>query len=129
LISQQTVINNNSTTITEVLNSCGNLAYTIGTEHAGLTGGGAISIAGLIGMLITITTDLPNPSDQVGNPPYLWNRGWVSINNSEGMLDEKRITRINYVWLPPAMALATVFEYWLPAGLVLTAFELLPAPH
>lgn len=102
--------------------------YVHGQEHANLTGTGQLPIARLLGMEVYVVTPPPGEPVLPGNPPYLWDVGWMSINDANGMLEEKRITRSGFDWLPRDMPLATSFNYALNPGVVLTVRELVPEP-
>jgi hypothetical protein len=102
--------------------------YVVGDTHGPFTGSGAISVHQLVGMQIGVSAHPPNGLELEGQPPYLWNMGWASILNDDGMLDEKRITREGYVWLPPYMPLATSFTWTLRDEVEIYVQELLPVP-
>jgi hypothetical protein len=125
--TQTTVINNNSI-VSSLKDNCCLGSYTFGAVHPGITGTGGWNVHGIVGIIAEITTDLPNQPDQVGAPPYLWNRGWLSANNPDGMLAEQRLTRQAQIWLPEHMRMATDVAYWFPDGLIVQITELLPGP-
>jgi hypothetical protein len=122
-----TTINNNSS-LNTIKQNCCVVEYTLGTVHDGLSGSSSLPISGIVGLLLEITTDVDGASDQVGNPPYLWNRGWFSVSNGDGLIEEKRLTRQNQIWLPAHMSMTDRLGWWLPDGLVVKATELLPVP-
>jgi hypothetical protein len=97
-----------------------------GAEHAGLEGGGSFPINRLLGVRVYVTQSDADKPVLPGNPPYLWDLGWISINNADGMIEEKRVTRSGYTWLPHAMQLATSFNWALTDGTVLTVIEVKP---
>ena len=99
-----------------------------GGEHADLTGAGSFPINRLLGMRVYVTTPPPGEPVLPGNPPYLWDCGWMSINNEQGMIEEKRVTRSGFTWLPRAMQLATSFNWALTPGTVVTVIEVRPEP-
>lgn len=102
--------------------------YVDGVEHAALTGTGQFPISRLLGMHVFVVEPPPGEPVLPGNPPYLWDVGWMSINDSSGMLEEKRITRSGFDWLPRDMPLASSFNYALNPGVVLTVREIIPEP-
>lgn len=102
--------------------------YIYGQEHPNLVGTGQLPIARLLGMSVYVVTPPPNEPVLPGNPPYLWDVGWMSINDANGMIEEKRITRSGFDWLPRDMPIATSFNYALNPGVVLTVREVLPEP-
>lgn len=121
--SQQIAIDQRTT----VINPLGRLSYTPGSVHTGLTGTGSFAIAGLVGVRVEITGGSP-PLVLAGNPPYQWDRGWMSVTDGGALLLERRIARDSAEWFPPEMQLATQFGYSLTSGVVVTMTELLPNP-
>lgn len=98
-----------------------------GTLHTGLSGTGSLTLPGIVGLRVTITTNPPGPV-LTGNPPYLWDRGWLSVNDAAGMLAEKRLTRTSFEWFPETPGLITTFQWSLTAGVVIEVQELEPVP-
>jgi hypothetical protein len=99
-----------------------------GAEHTDLVDAGSFPIARLLGLRVYVVATEPGRPVLPGNPPYLWDCGWMSINNADGMLEEKRVTRSGFTWLPRAMQLATSFNWSLTPGTVLTVIEIKPEP-
>ena len=102
--------------------------YVEGTEHPDLASAGSFPVTRLLGMSVFVVTPPPGEPVLPGNPPYLWDCGWMSINDANGMLEEKRITRSGFGWFPRDMPLATSFNYALTPGTTVTTRELLPEP-
>lgn len=102
--------------------------YQLGAPHPGIYGSGYLSIGGLVGLKVDISSRPEGTLELQGNPPYLWNMGWMSVDDDDGMLEEKRITRDSFVWLPTHMAQANAFGWNLNPEVVITVWELLPAP-
>jgi hypothetical protein len=102
--------------------------YIEGSEHPNLTGTGSLQISRLLGMHVYVVSPPPGEPVLPGNPPYLWDVGWMSVSDSNGMLVEKRITRSGFDWMPEEMPLASSFNYQLNAGVVLTLREIRPEP-
>jgi len=100
-----------------------------GAAHSGQLGTGSFSIDRLIGMRVDITSHLPGTvPDLEGNPPYVWDQGWMSITDGGGMLQEKRISQTHFDWLPPHMGMATSFGFALRPGTIATFTELEAEP-
>lgn len=104
----------------------GSKSYKRGTAHTGLTGTGTLSVTGLFGVLIELTSGVPTVPQLPGVPPYEFSVGWISCLTGDGMIDEVRITRQAQVWSSRLAPLATVFGYQLNAGFTATITELLP---
>lgn len=102
--------------------------YNEALETTDIVGSGNISISRLLGIELYVIATIPGGLNLPGNPPYLWDRGWCSINNADGMLRELRVTRDGQVWMPPEMPLATSFNWSLPPGVVMTVRQIKPEP-
>ena len=96
--------------------------------HEGLTGAGSIAIYGPIGIRYQLVSTRPGQKILPGNPPYLWNQGWISIDDDNGMIEELRVTRTGMEWFPRNCRLATSFNWALDEGVTMRMVELLPEP-
>lgn len=105
-----------------------NHAYTIGVKHVARTGEGSFQVpTGLRGFQIDIIPPFPSGRVSPGQPPYLWDVGWVSVLDPNGMLAEIRPNRDTRVWQPGNVELATVFTHNLNPGWTIDVTELDPA--
>lgn len=95
-----------------------------GAVHTSLTGSGSFPVSRLIGMRVDVTSHLSDHPDLEGNPPYVWDQGWMSILTGDGMIEEKRLSQTHFEWLPKQMPLALTFGYSLRPGTVVTFTEL-----
>jgi hypothetical protein len=128
-ITTTTITNNFSQPILQQVASCAcPTSYTKGTVHPGLTGTAAFAISGVLGFEVQIDAYPGDTLQLMGNPPYLWNMGWISVNNHDGMVDEKRITRTGFLWFPSAIGVAASFNYALPTNVTISVTELLRGP-
>lgn len=100
--------------------------YVLGPSHGPVSGSASISIPGCRGMKVHINAGVPTPHQQEGNPPYEWDLGWMSVLTGDGMIEERRITRSDQLWLAASFPFATTFGYFLKAGIVATFTELRP---
>ena len=96
--------------------------------HGPLTGQGQIAIDRLIGLRVFIQNRPPNQPVISDVPPYVWNGGWISVTNEEGMLHERRVNRDVFDWLPEDMSLAQTIGYSLTPGTSVVIQELLAEP-
>jgi hypothetical protein len=103
-------------------------AYSPGTRHTSLSGSGSFHIGGLVGVQIYVTVPPGSAPVLPGNPPYLFDCGWASLNDPNGMLEEKRITRSGFDWIAADAQLATSFNWALNPGVVIDVVELRPEP-
>lgn len=103
-------------------------AYVRGAQHSGLTGQGSFQVSRLVGLDLDISARPTTGLVLRGNPPYYWDLGWVSISDSAGMIEEKRVTRDSMLWFPRLMPTALTFSWDLFDGVVLNATELQAEP-
>ena len=98
-----------------------------GATHSALPASGTFAVSRLVGMRAELLS--PPPSRVLeGQPPYLWDLGWMSFSDQAGMLQQQRITRTTMDWLPPAAQLATVFGWYMKPGATLRFTELQAEP-
>jgi hypothetical protein len=100
------------------------LRYTLGTVHAGLSGGGQFAVRQLVGVRVDLTSAIPGHVLE-GQPQYLWDLGWLTISTADGMVEEIRYTRDTQIWQPRGMRGATTFGYYFKTGVTATVTELL----
>lgn len=103
-------------------------AYLSSTAHAGLTGAGTIAVQGLLGIRIDLTTIPASLHQDHSTPPFIFNVGWVSMEDSNGFIDEKRAHAQHQVWFPRIASDATLVGYSFSAGVVATITELQREP-
>lgn len=99
-----------------------------GTQHASLTGDGSFAVSRLIGLRIDVVSHTPTRPDLEGNPPYVWDQGWVSVIDGDGLIEEKRVSQTHLNWMPRLMTLAVTVGYSFRPGTVVTITELKPEP-
>lgn len=102
--------------------------YLTGTAHAGLTGSGTISVSSLLGVLATVTAYPAGNTVIAGEPNYVYDLGWLSIETADGFIDEVRLRNTTQVWTPRIMSTATKIGYSLRAGVTATITELAREP-
>lgn len=102
--------------------------YVLGPVHAGLTLTGNVPVSRLIGFKVAVTafpvTDVQLP----GNPAYVKDLGWLSISETDGMIQEKRLAQTAFTWFPPDAVLATQINYFLNPGVTVTITEMQAEP-
>lgn len=99
-------------------------AYTKGTVHTSVTGTTSFTVSGIVGMLIDVTTGTPTTPQLGGNPPYEWNLGFLSVSTTDGMIQQRRLTRQHMLWFPDQMQIFTIIGLFLNAGVVVNVTEL-----
>jgi hypothetical protein len=102
--------------------------YVPGTVHSSLSGAGALSISGLIGVKVAIDT-LPSHFGVAGtSPPEHFDLGYVTFGTTDGYPQAYRLTRNPQVMFPARAGLFTDLDYDLSPGVVVTITELKREP-
>jgi hypothetical protein len=102
--------------------------YVASTVHAGLSGAGAISISGLLGIKVAITT-LPGYLGSAGtSPPIHFDAGFITFGTADGFPGSHRLERNPQVILPLRCSAYTDLDYDLAPGVVVTITELMREP-
>lgn len=102
--------------------------YTMGARHLSLTGAGSFVIPfGLRGVQVDIVDPFPPGRVSPGTPPYLWDVGWLSLLDPNGLVAEIRPNRDTRVWQPDGAELCNVVAYNLNPGWIIDVTELDPA--
>lgn len=99
-------------------------SYIAGTAHAGLINQGALSVQGLIGLKIALTTLPGSYGRQLAEPTYLFDVGWWSVGTADGFIADRRVQSSAQIWLPEGMSAMTLVGYSLSPGVVATITEL-----
>jgi hypothetical protein len=102
--------------------------YVLGASHTGLSGAGALSISGLLGVKVAITT-LPSSYGVEGtSPPEHFDLGWLTFGTADGFPSAFRLTRNPEFLTPARCSVYTDLDYDLAPGVVVTITELLREP-
>lgn len=99
-------------------------AYTAGTQHVGLVGTGAAALQRSVGLQIAVTARPPGNQVMLGQPPYIFDLGWVSVLTPDGLLDEIRLTRDTTTWMSKLIPSSTRIGWGLRDGVMVTITEL-----
>jgi hypothetical protein len=103
-------------------------AYVPGTVHTGLSGNGTISINGLIGAKVDVTT-LPSRFGLRGaSPVEYFNLGFITFGTADGFPSSYTLDHDPMLLLPARCSAYTELDYDLSPGLVVTITELLREP-
>jgi hypothetical protein len=95
-----------------------------GASHA-ISGTGSFAVSRCLGLLVDVTAMPAGLRQSMGNPPYIFDLGWVSLSDDGGMLQELRVTRDSQTWFPMQAQLGTSVGYALKTGVQATITELL----
>lgn len=102
--------------------------YVSSTAHTALSGAGAISISGLLGVKVAVTT-LPTSYGVAGtSPPEHFDLGFVTFGTADGFPSAFRLTRNPQVMMPARCSVYTDVDYDLAPGVVVTITELVREP-
>jgi hypothetical protein len=103
-------------------------AYVPGTVHSGLSGAGTISIQGLIGAKVAVTT-LPAALGVEGTTPAEhFDLGWITFATADGYPSSYRLEHNPQLMLPARCGAYTEIDYDLHPGVVVTITELKREP-
>ena len=102
--------------------------YVPGTVHTALTGHGVLSVTGLIGVKIDITTDPTTLGVEGNTPPILFDRGFFTWGTPDGYPQSERLERTHQLSLPNRASAFTDFAYDLHPGVEVTITELVREP-
>lgn len=101
-------------------------AYIAGATHTNLSGTGSLNIGRSVGLRIDVVTFPSGNQQMLGQPPYIFDLGWVSVLTPDGLLDEIRLTRQSTSWMSKLIPTATRLGWGLRDGVVVNVTELGP---
>jgi hypothetical protein len=102
--------------------------YVYGTNHAGLTGSGEITVADLIGVSIDVTTNPGYTGLIVGDPATIFKVGRVNLGTADGWTVSRDIDHDGSLVLPVQAGVFTKIGYTLNPGVVVAVRELVREP-
>lgn len=102
-------------------------AYVPGTRHVGLVGSGQIAVQGLIGISVILTTVPAYLGNIAGDPPELFDVGYVTMGTADGFTRSCRIDH-NPTLIFPVSAAVTTIGYTLEPNVVADVLELVREP-
>jgi hypothetical protein len=103
-------------------------AYVTGTVHTALSGAGTLSVQGLLGAKIDITT-LPASLGSAGTSPVeLFDAGWITWGTADGYPHSVRVEHDPQLSLPVRCSAFTSLAYDFHPGVVATITELKREP-
>jgi hypothetical protein len=118
------LLNNVLEMVTLIQRQTSPFAYIRGTVHAGLSGDGEIAVQGLIGALVTMTTQPNYLGRQDGHPDEYFDVGWINWGTADGF-DRRIPLHISpQISLPEQAGLYTRIGYSLEPGVVVSIQEL-----
>lgn len=102
--------------------------YIASTSHSGLSGAGSLSISGLLGAKVDVTT-LPSSYGRSGtSPTEYFDLGFVSFGTADGFPTSYRVEHDPTLMLPARCSAYTELDYDLAPGVVVTITELVREP-
>lgn len=103
-------------------------AYIASTVHSGLTGSGTLSVQGLIGAKVDLTT-IPSTLGSAGtSPTEYFDLGFITWGTADGYPQSIRIDHDPLLSLPSRCSAFTTLAYDLHPGVVATITELVREP-
>jgi hypothetical protein len=99
-------------------------AYIASASHAGLAGSGELTVQGLIGLRITLTTIPSLVGSDAGDPLTYFQAGWLRWGDADGFSERRFIDASPLTWYPQPAGQYTRIAYSLNVGVVATIEEL-----
>ncbi len=99
--------------------------YVLGTAHSGLSGDGLISVTGLVGVKVELTTIPARVGTVFGETNQLFQVGWLNLCTTDGCGPRLFIANTPFLLLDLNPAV-TGIAYSIPADVVATITELAP---
>lgn len=103
-------------------------AYVAGTAHAGLSGHGELTVQGLIGARVTLTSYGSAVGLVDGDPQTVFDAGWINFGDTSGFEARRFINASPIQFFPAAAGQFTRIGYSLQPGVVATITELVREP-
>ncbi len=102
--------------------------YVPGTAHTGLSGAGQLSISGLLGVKVDITTQPSRLGTAGSSPERVFDAGYITFGTADGWPTSYRVNADPTLALPARCSAYTELDYDLSTGVVVTITELLREP-
>lgn len=102
--------------------------YVYGDNHTALSGHGSLSVSGLIGCSVDVTTLPASYGRAEGSPERLFDLGFVTLGTADGYERSRRIDADGTLFLPPQSGAFTAIGYTLSPGVVVSIRELVREP-
>jgi hypothetical protein len=103
-------------------------SYVDGTVHAGLTDGGTLTVQGLVGVRVDLTTVPSQVSVELATPNELFGAGWINWGTGGMVTASEYITAAAFLSAPRDASLFTELNYSLKPGVIATITELQREP-
>jgi hypothetical protein len=99
-----------------------------GTRHSGLVNTGIAPIGRAVGLLVEVLEHPSGNKTFLGVPEYIFDLGWISVVDADGMIDEMRLTRQSTSWLSKLIPSAEQVGWGLRDGVRIDITELQAEP-
>lgn len=103
-------------------------SYIRGRRFSTLVATGSQPINRCVGLLVEVTQHPAANRTLLGVPEYIFDLGWISVVDADGMIDEIRLTRQATTWLSKLIPTATQVGWGLRDGVTVEISELLAEP-
>lgn len=116
------------TSVTLIQRQAVPFAYVPGATHSGLTGSGALTVQGLLGVKVLPSSIPPDAGVVIGDPDTLWLDSWINWGNADGWTAREFLRSSPYVSLPNLAGQFTQIGYTLRPGMSVDIVELVREP-
>ena len=106
--------------VTTIQRQIAPFAYVAQSPVTGLSGNGHISVQGVIGARVTITSFPSNVGLEDGDPNVVWDAGWVNFGDASGYASRQFISASPITFFPAAAGQFTRIGYSLSSGVTAT---------
>jgi hypothetical protein len=103
-------------------------AYILGTAHSILSGHGVLTIQGLLGAKIELTTTPSTIGSESGSPLEIFGAGWIAWGTADGFISREVIHHNPQLSFPAEAGQFTQLGYSLTPGVVATITEITREP-
>jgi len=124
----QMLVNNILSLVTLIQRQSVPFANVDGAAHTGLSGSGELSVQGLIGCRVTLTTTPGGVGVESGDPLTTWNAGWINWGDANGFLKREFISTSPFQTFPSLAGQYTRIGYSLAPGVIATITEIRREP-
>jgi len=114
--------------VTVIQRQAAPFAYVYGSNHTTLTGHGSISVSGLLGVSVDVTTLPSSYGRATGTPEALFDLGYVTLGTADGYEKSRRIDADGTLFLPSHAGVYTTIGYTLSPAVEVSIRELVREP-
>jgi len=101
------LVQNNTSTVIDIHENVAPTAYALGASTT-VSGIGEITVSGIIGALVTVTTFAAGSGVVEGDPEFFPNFGWITFGNADGWQKSVKIVHVPEVFLSDLQSITRI---------------------